>query len=172
MKITHFFAVMLLASLALFFFLKPEKLVVVSGETMAQLEIEDFTVYKITQEGVISVVSGSAGKQYETHYEVKNAHYIENKNKLGEHLYADRGRFEKDVAYLDENVRYFREDGLSFESDKAIYNTKKESLYVPKDFVLSDNENIIYGKELHYNSKTGKITAQKIEANYFIEDKN
>jgi len=172
MKVTHFFAGMLLLSLSLFIFLKPEAVVKVSGEKVPLLEIEDFTVYKITKVGVENIMSGSSGKQYDTYYEVKNAHYIENKSELGQHLYADRGRFEKDIAYLNDNVRYFRDDGLSFESDKAVYNTKKELLYVPDDFVLSQNENIIYGKELHYNTKTGKIEADHIDANYYIEEED
>lgn len=161
---------MLLFSLSLFVFLEPEKIDKVSGEVIAQLEIEDFTLYEIDENGVTSVVSGSDAKQYVSHYEVENAHYIENKNKLGEHLYADHARFEKDIAYLNDNVRYFREDGLSFESDKAIYNTKKEVLYVPDSFVLTQNENVVYGKELHYNSKTGKIKAEEIDANYYIAE--
>jgi len=168
MKVTHFFILMLGFSLSLFVFLRPEQLAKPSGEVVAQLEIEDFTLYKIDKNGVTSVVSGSEAKQYVSHYEVQNAHYIENKNKLGEHLYADHARFEKDIAYLNDNVRYFREDGLSFESDKAIYNTKKELLYVPENFVLTQNENVVYGKELHYNSKTGKMQAEKIDANYYI----
>jgi len=171
MKLTHFFVGMLLFSLALFVFLRPENISTTSAGKIAQLEIEDFTLYEITKDGVQSVVSGTVAKQFETHYEVENAHYIENKNKLGEHLYADRAKFEKDVAYMNENVRYFREDGLSFESDKAIYNTKEEELYVPEKFVLTQNENIVYGKELHYNSKTGKINALDIDANYYIQEK-
>ncbi len=135
------------------------------------MEIEDFTLYEMSKAGVESVVSGTIGRQYTSHYEVENAHYIENKNKLGEHLYADKGRFEKDIVYLNENVRYFREDGLSFESDHAVYNTKKEHLYVPEKFILTQNENIIYGSELHYFSKTGIINAQNIDASYYTEDK-
>jgi LPS export ABC transporter protein LptC len=172
MKVTHFFIIMLGFSLSLFIFLRPEQLAKPSGEVLPQLEIEDFTLYEMDETGVTSVVSGSDAKQYVSHYEVENAHYIENKNKLGEHLYADHARFEKDIAYLNDNVRYFREDGLSFESDKAIYNTNKENLYVPGSFVLTQNENVVYGKELYYNSITGKMKANEIDANYYIiEDK-
>ena len=99
MKLTHFFVVMLLLSLALFVFLKPEASSITTGKEIAQLEIEDFIVYKIDKTGVASVVSGTVGKQFTAYYEVENAHYIENKNKLGEHLYADYARFEKDIAY-------------------------------------------------------------------------
>jgi len=161
---------MLLLSFALFVFLRPEAVVKSDDKEIAQLELEDFMVYEMDKNGVTSVVSGSSGKQFTKYYEVENAHYIENKNQLGEHLYADKARFENDIAYLDDNVRYFREDGLSFESDKAIYNTKKEHLFVPDKFVLTQNENVIYGKKLNYHSKTGKIKAQKIDANYYIEE--
>jgi len=171
MRITHFFVVLFLFAASLLVFLKPQEYSKNTQVKIAQLEIEDFTIYEINKEGVQSVVSGTLGRQYPSYYEVENAHYIENKNRLGEHLYADKGKFEKEVAYLDENVRYFREDGLSFESDHAIYNTNKELLYVPKNFILTQNENIVYGSELHYNAKTGKIAAQKIEANYYIEEK-
>jgi hypothetical protein len=141
------------------------------GKKIAQLEIEDFTVYELNVKGVKSVLGGTVGRQFSTYYEVENAHYVENKKKLSEHLYADIGKFEKDIAYLDENVRYFREDGLSFESDHAVYNTKKESLYIPESFILTHNENIIYGQELHYDAASGEISAQKVDANYYLEDK-
>lgn len=157
--------------ISLLILLKPQSYQKSDGEKVPQMEIEDFRLYEIDTEGVKSVVSGTIGRQYELYYEVENAHYIENKNRLGEHLYADKGRFEKDIAYLNENVRYFRDDGLSFESDHAVYDTNKELLYVPKNFVLTQNENIIYGKELHYNAKSGEIEARQIDASYYMKDK-
>jgi lipopolysaccharide-assembly LptC-related protein len=158
-------------SFSLFVLLKPQAYSKSADGQVPQLEIEDFTLYKLDEEGVQSVVSGTIGRQYVSYYEVQNAHYIENKNKLGQHLYSDKGRFEKDIAYLDDNVRYFREDGLSFESDHAVYDTKKEFLYVPKKFILTQNENVVYGKELHYNSITGEVLAQDVDANYYMEER-
>jgi len=155
----------------LFVFLKPQDYNKATDAQVAQLEIEDFTLYKLDEVGVQSVVSGTIGRQYVSYYEVQNTHYIENTNKLGQHLYSDKGRFEKDIAYLDDNVRYFREDGLSFESDHAVYDTEKELLYVPKKFILTQNENIVYGSELHYDSKTGEVSAQEVDANYYMEEK-
>lgn len=171
MKITHFFVLLFVFSLSLLILLKPQEYQKAGNGKIPQMEIEDFTLYELNKEGVKSVVSGTLGRQYKTYYEVENAHYVENKNRLGEHLYADKGKFEKNIAYLNDNVRYFREDGLSFESDHAIYDTSKELLYVPKRFILTQNENIIYGNELHYNAKNGKITAQQIDANYYLEEK-
>lgn len=171
MKLTHFFVLLLLFSVSLFVFLKPQSYAQNSDENVPTLEIEDFTVYEINALGVKSVVSGTLGRQYTEHYEVENSHYIQNKNQLGEHLYSDFGVFKNDIVYLNDNVRYFREDGLSFESEHAVYNTKKEFLYVPKSFVLTQNENIIYGNELYYHSLTGDIKAQGVNANYYIQEK-
>ena len=172
MKLTHFFFLLFLFSMALFVFLKPQSYVNVSEKNVALLEIEDFTLYEINTDGVQSVVSGTIGWQYANHYEVQKAHFVQNKNKLGEHIYADKGVFEQNTAYLDDNVRYFREDGLSFESDLAVYNTKKEQLSVPEKFVLTQNKHVVYGSNLDYNSHTGLMQAQKIDANYYIEEKN
>lgn len=171
MRITHFFVLLFLFAASLLVFLKPQEYSKSTESKIPQLEIEDFTVYEIGRLGVQNVVSGTLGRQYTGYYEVENSHYIENKNQMGEHIYADRGKFEKNIAYLDNNVRYFREDGLSFESDHARYNTKKEVLHIPKKFVLTQGENVIYGEELDYNVKTGDIAAQIIDANYYIEDK-
>ncbi len=171
MRLTHFFIILFLFSASLFILLKPSSYVKNRDGKIAQLEIEDFTVYELNTDGVKSVLSGTIGRQFSTHYEVENAHYVENKKELSEHIYSDVGRFEKEIAYLDDNVRYFREDGLSFESDHAVYNTKKESLYIPKSFILTQNENIIYGQELRYDSVSGRVSAQKVDANYYLEDK-
>ncbi len=171
MKLTHFFIILLLFSVSIFVFLQPGSYTRSRDSKVPQLEIEDFSVYELTTEGVKSVLSGTVGRQFSTHYEVENAHYVENKKVLSEHLYADVGKFEKEIAYLDENVRYFREDGLSFESDHAVYDTKKETLYVPKKFIFTQNENVVYGSELNYNAKTGKMSAQKVDASYYLEDK-
>lgn len=170
MKLTHFFIILLLFSVSLFVFLQPGSYAKNSDENIAQIEIEDFSIYELNKIGVKSVLSGTIGRQFSTHYEVENAHYVENKKDLSEHLYADIGRFKKNIAYLDENVRYFREDGLSFESDHAIYNMKKESLFVPEKFILTQHENIIYGQKLRYFAKSGKISAKKVDANYYLED--
>lgn len=171
MKITHFFVILVLFAASLLVLLKPQEYSISKDTKVPQLEIEDFTVYEVSEEGVQNVISGTLGRQYPDYYEVENAHYIENKNRLGEHIYADHGKFKKEVVYLDDNVRYFREDGLSFESDHAVYHTKKEHLYVPKNFTLTQNENIIYGMELNYEVKTGAIAAEKIDATYYIEEK-
>jgi len=171
MRITHFFALLFALSLAIFVFLKPQEYDITEAKEIASVELEDFTLYKLTPKGVESFLSGTLGQQYKTHYDIDNAHYIKNENIPKEHLYADKGIFQNDNLYLYDNVRYFREDGLSLESDKATYYTKKEKLYIPDNFVLTQNENIVYGKELHYNSVNGKIKAQRIEANYYIEDK-
>jgi len=170
-RLTHFFILLFVLSSSLFVFLKPQDYNKSADTQVPQLEIEDFTLYKLDEVGVQSVVSGTIGRQYVSFYEVQNAHYIENKNKLGQHLYSDKGRFEKNIAYLDDNVRYFREDGLSFESDHAVYDTKKELLYVPQKFILTENENIVYGSELHYNSITGEVLAQDVDANYYMEER-
>ncbi len=171
MRLTHFFVFLLFFCIALFVFLQPHEYDTEHGNEVAQLEIEDFNLYEIDTQGVQSVVSGTLGRQYTTHYEVENAHYVVNENQLGEHLYADRGKFQREVVYLDDNVRYFREDGLSFESDHAVYDTKKERLYVPEKFIMTQNENIIYGSELHYDVKTGQTSARTIDANYYLEDR-
>ncbi len=170
MRLTHFFILLLILSFSLFVLLKPQDYNKASDSDLPQLEIEDFTLYKLDEKGVRSVVSGTIGRQYLSYYEVQNAHYIENKNRLGQHLYSDKGKFEKDIAYLDDNVRYFREDGLSFESDHAVYDTKKELLYVPEKFILTQNENIVYGSELHYDAITGEVLAQDVDANYYMEE--
>ena len=171
MRLTHFFIFLLLLGFSLFVFLKPQDYYKAADAKLPQMEIEDFTMYKLDEKGVQSVVSGTIGRQYPSYYEIQNAHYIENKNKLGQHLYSDKGKFEKDIVYLDDNVRYFREDGLSFESDHAVYDTKKELLYVPQKFVLTQNENVVYGNELHYNSITGEVLAQDVDANYYMEER-
>lgn len=171
MRITHFFILVLLFGISIFVILKPQAYTKSNGEEVASLEIEDFTVYKLNQEGVQSVLSGTQGRQFETHYDVEHAQYMQNKNRFNEKLYADKGRFEKEIAYLDGNVRYFRADGLSFKSEHAVYNTDKEHLYVPENFVLTQNENVVYGKKLHYYAKTSKTLAKKIEANYYLKDK-
>ena len=171
MRITHFFVLVFLFSISMFVFLKPQAYTKTDGKEVPTLEIEDFTVYELDQTGVQSVLSGTKGRQYKTHYDIKHAHYRQNKNAISENIYADKGRFEKDIAYLDDNVRYYREDGLSFESEHAVYNTKREYLYVASDFVSTKNENVVYGKELHYYAKTGKSRAQKIVATYYYEDK-
>jgi len=171
MKLTHFFILLFILSAFMYMFFNPQSSSNAIEEDVAQMEIEDFTLYEIDKTGVQSVVSGTLGRQYTEHYDVENAHYVENKNKRGEHLYADKGRFEKDIVYLDDNVRYFREDGLSFESDHAVYDTKKDLLNVPEAFILTQNENIIYGRSLHYNSQTGQMRAKNIDANYYIQEK-
>jgi len=170
LKLTHFFVLLFILSISLFVFLEPQAHTELVKTNVAQLELEDFTLYQINKDGVQSVISGTKAEQFASYYLVDNAHYIENKNNLGEHLYADKGRFEKEVAYLDDNVRYFREDGLSFESDSAVYHTKDEYLYVPGAFVLTQNEHIIYGNDLHYHSKSGDIKAKQIQANYYTQD--
>jgi hypothetical protein len=86
-------------------------------------------------------------------------------------LRAKKGIYVGDYLQLEGNVTLNQKEGFYYKAQKATYNKKSELLTIDSPFEAYLNENVISGKNLIYDMKKKKITAQKIKAVVYTLEK-
>lgn len=134
--------------------------------------ISSFTMYEIDSKGLITMMNGEEGTRYSNRYSVKNIDYTDNSKRYIANMRSDSGIYKDNIVYLDGNVTYVREDGLTFKTQKAVFNKKTKIATAEGNFVLYRDANIVTGKELKYDSSKEKVESKNVMAIYQIEKRN
>ncbi len=134
--------------------------------------ISYFTMYELDNYGLVTQMNGTNGIRYEDRYTVKDIDYTDNSKEYIANMKADNGIYKGDVVNLDGNVVYFREDGLTFETQHAVYNKKTSISRADGDYVLYQGDNIAVGKKLTYNNLSEKITSKHVTMKYQLKERN
>jgi LPS export ABC transporter protein LptC len=140
-------------------------------QEVAQLELFDFVLHELDQQGLRNVLSGSEGKRFTDRYVIKDVNYTDNTKKYVENMRSDTGVYKGNVVTLEGNVRYHRKDGIYFNSEKATFDQNQSVARTHGKFVLTRVSDRVQGDDLYYNSDSGKIKAQNITAFYRINEK-
>ncbi len=170
MNITGFFALLGAVLLAIFLFFKPLRVAPPSDEELAAIELDKFAVYKMTQEGLETLLRGAHAKRFSDRYVVDDINLTDRSKGYTQNMQADHGVYRVPVTTLEGNVSYDREDGVRFVCDRAEYDENRTDIVSVGPFRLSRNKDYVDGTDLHYNSTTGKITAEKVEGIYRMKD--
>ncbi len=171
MNINLFFIVIISLLLSVFLFFKPLKLDVPDHKEVAQLQLKNFHIYDVKQSGVKSILEGEIGERYENRYEVKGVTYKDTSRGMIEVMHADLGRFQDDIIYLNKNVIYAQESGLSFNSNEAQYDVNNSVLTTKGDFIMRSNDDYFRGEKLKFNTKKNIILAKQVSGSYKLEKK-
>ncbi|MDT8338262.1 MAG: LPS export ABC transporter periplasmic protein LptC, partial [Sulfurimonas sp.] len=78
--------------------------------------------------------------------------------------------YKDEVVHLSGDILYVREDGLTFETQKAVYNKKTAIATADGDFVLYRGANRVTGEKLKYNNSLEKIESKNVNAIYKFEE--
>ncbi|MDQ7047369.1 MAG: LPS export ABC transporter periplasmic protein LptC [Sulfurovum sp.] len=79
-------------------------------------------------------------------------------------LVAKKGKFIKDVLYLDGDVLMHEKDGYTYKTQHANYNQKTEILNITAPFTSTRGQNIMHGKTLSYDTVNKKVFGVEINA--------
>lgn len=131
---------------------------------IAQVEMYDVQDHEISVNGVISITNAKQAVRYSDRDELYGVDALLRRDGLINSLRADKGILQDNIVYLDGDVRYVRNDGITFESAAVEYHRDKDMLKGKVPFVLSDNYNKTLGDSFTYVIKEGKIEANNIHA--------
>ena len=161
----HFFITVALLLSAILYFFKPIHVEeTVTGE-VAQLELHNFTLYELGVDGLKDIMIGRDGLRFDDRIEVKDIDYTDSSRSFRNNIQADFGLYDnKELITLEGNVRYYREDGMKFRSDKAVIDQKKETIDVAGPFTLETLSEKAVGTNLFYDSKNGLSEAKNVTA--------
>ncbi len=162
---------LILASILIFFQPSPLQETGTEKEEVPQLELRNFTIYELDVNGLKDIMLGHYGFRYEDRIEVEEIDYTDSTNKQRNNLQADFGVYNnKDLITLEGNVRYYREDGMTFRSDKAIIHQTDETIMAVGPFRMEKGTDHAVGTDLFYDTKNGVTKAKDVTGFYtFVE---
>ncbi len=171
MNINIFFALISSVLLSILFLFKPLDIEQREFGDIALFNISAFTVYELNEKGLISLMSGEEGIRYSDRYNVKSMDYTDNSKEFVANMKSNSGIYKDDIVYLNGDVVYFREDGLTFETQKVVYDKKTAIAVADENYVLYRNNNKVTGNRLKYNNVLNKIQSKNVVVKYQLEER-
>jgi len=172
-NINYFFLLIgaILASILLFFQPKEVKLRDPNAKEVAELELHHFTLYELTLDGLKDVMNGKEGLRYTDRIEINDIDYTDNSRNLKNNITADFGVYDNiNLITLEGNVRYHREDGLKFKTNRAVMHQKEETITTFGPFTMDKQADTIVGKDLFYDSKNGLSNAKNVTGIFNLDN--
>lgn len=171
MNMNYFFFVISFALLMILFLFKPVEIKDNSFGDIELFSISSFTMYEFDSKGLITLMNGTKALRYNDRYRVDDIDYTDNSKEYVANMKSNKGIYKDDIVYLDGDIVYTREDGLTFKTQKATYNKKTSIAIADGNYVLYRDANRVIGEGLHYNSSLEKVTSKNVTAKYQLKEK-
>lgn len=169
MKMNIFFILISSVLLSIFVLFKPIDIQQQKFEDVPLFNISSFIIYELDKHGLSSLTSGVEAARYADRYTVKFMDYTDNTKKYIANMKANDGIYKNNIIYLFGDVVYFREDGLTFETQKAVYNKKTTIAQADGDYVLYEGTNKVVGKKLIHNNSLDTIQSKDVVVKYQLK---
>lgn len=167
----YFFLFISLSLLMILFVFKPVEIKENFFGDVELFSISSFTMYEFDSHGLITLMNGSKAIRYSDRYRVDDIDYTDSSKEYIANMKSNRGIYKDDIVYLDGNIVYTREDGLTFKTQKATYNKKTSIAIVDGDYLLYRDTNRVIGEKLHYNSALERVTSKNVTAKYQLKER-
>ncbi|WP_345978190.1 hypothetical protein [Sulfurimonas sp. HSL3-7] len=159
----YFFITVAFVLAAILYFFKPMEIEERIDKEVAQLELLNFTLYELGVDGLKDIMIGRHGLRFDDRIEIRDIDYTDSTRSLQNNIQADFGRYNnREIITLEGNVRYYREDGLNFNSDRAVIHQKDETIDAAGPFTLHKNSESAVGTDLFYDRKNGLSKAKNV----------
>ena len=171
MNINIFLSIVMIGLSMIYFFFKPMNLKQTKDKEIPQFSLVNFTLNELDTNGLVTKMNGDKGIRYNDRYVVKNIDYTDNSKDFLSNMKAKNGLYKKDVVYLDGDVKFKRDDGLRFFSQKATYKKNKDIASTSVEYIAYIGENYIAGDSVLFDNKNNTIKSKNIYAVYNLEEK-
>lgn len=142
-----------------------EDIISKNGIKIANTIIEDVVDYEANSTNLARIYKAKIIKRYDDKDEFFDfqAEFFDDQNSTikSKKVVRKDNKFE----FLDD-VRYQNLKNLKFSSKKVFYDIKDKNLTSPNEFSLTQNQNIITGKSLIYDTQNRQIFAKKVKIWY------
>ena len=137
---------------------------------MPLFQLTGFAVYELDTKGLKTILLGDSSERYSDRYSVQGIDYTDNSELYIANMRSDYGLYKGSLIQLDGNVTYIREDGLTFMSQKALYDKKSTLLYTDEEYTIFKGEDRVRGDSLRYNNTKNTIDSKNIEVIYQLQE--
>ena len=171
MNINVFFGIIIGSLLAIFFFFEPLNIKKQDFGEIPVFELENFKLIELDQKGLSTIMDGTKGIRYTNRYIVYNIDYTDNSKKYLANMNANKGLYKGNIINLDGNITYNREDGISFITQKAVYNKKTNIVRSPISYVAYLGKNQVTGSSIEYNNVLDTVKSKKVTVTYKLKER-
>lgn len=166
-----FFIVIFTILVSIWIFFQPKHTQYQETGEIPQLELHNFTLYEVNQTGLKNILAGREGYRYEDRLEVNDINYTDSTKVLKNNITAKFGIYDNvDIITLKGNVRYYREDGLSFQTQEARISQSKELITTDGAFVIQRGKDLFRGTKLFYDYQNSDIKAKRVSGVYTLDN--
>jgi len=134
--------------------------------------ISYFRMHELNSKGLITLMNGDTATKYKDRYTVDKMNYTDKSRKYLANMQSNSGIYKDDIVYLDGDIVYTREDGLTFETQKAVYDKKTTIATTEGDYVLYKGSNMVKGEELKYNNSLEIVKSKNVVVKYQLEERS
>ncbi|MDD5156950.1 LPS export ABC transporter periplasmic protein LptC [Sulfurimonas sp.] len=170
MNINIFFVLVASILLAIFAMFKPIYIKQREFVDVPVFDISNFLMYELNVNGLKTFIKGDKATKYADRDTVENIDYTDNSKKYMINIKAKNGIYKDKVVYLDGDVVFFREDGLTFETQKAVYDKITTIARADGDYLIHRAKNSVVGRELKYNNQLNSVSAKDISAIFQLKE--
>jgi len=172
MNINSFFLFIFSCLLIIFLLFKPVEIIQQKFGDVPLFNISSFTMYELDSKGLITLMNGDKATRYTNRYTIERMNYTDNSKEYLANMKANNGIYKDDTIYLEGDIVYSREDGLTFNAQKASYNKNTTIATVDGDYLLYKGSNMVNGKELKYNNSLERVESKDVVVKYQLEERN
>lgn len=171
MNINYFFLFLIVCLSMIFFLFEPRQQVQSSNVSIPSLELNNFTLSELSANGLVSTMHGEQGIKHSDRYEIKYLNYTDNSGDYISNIKAGNAFYKETSLELEDDIKYFREDGLSFTTQKANYNKKTNIITSTTRFISHLNKNTIQGSNLEYDITKTILKSKNVIVNYQLKER-
>jgi len=170
MNINLFFMIVSFGLLMIFVLFKPLDIKKKEFVDVPIFEVKSFSVYELNAKGLNDVIIADSGIRYDDRYEFSNINYTDKTKEYISNMKAQKGLYKGDVIEFSGDVNYFRDDGLSFKTQKVRYNKRTKTASTKDKYIAYMGENRVTGSSLVYNANLKKFNSLDVRAIYKLNE--
>lgn len=171
MNINLFFTSIFIGLFMIYFLFEPLNQKNSKHGEIPLLELKNFKLTELNKEGLSSALNASVGFRYKNRYILEKLNFTDSNEKYITNIHANKGIYRGNSLKLNGNVKYFREDGIIFDTQNAKYNKKTKIITSSEKYIAYIGDNKVTGSSFMYNNALGIIKSKNIIANYKIKEK-
>jgi len=137
---------------------------------IAVIEMNGVTDYQISSEQVLGKFDATSGKRFKKHDEFENFHGIYLGEDVNHTLKSKKATIKGKVITLQNDAKYSNSDDINYTSSKIIYNSKTKIINSPKEFRLTQNQDIVIGNNATYDMNKKQTFAKGVHGWFQTED--
>lgn len=134
------------------------------------LELENFKLSELDTKGLKNVMYAKRGEKYKSKYTVTDFTFLDASKSNITDISAKTGVYRGNILTLVGDVKYIRDDGLIFETQKANYNKKSNIMRSLNKYTSTFNGHKAIGSLLVYNNDSGIVRSRNITMKYNLKE--